>query len=102
MVARRAVATLDTERHTISSALSPAPPPLTELERRVLDAGYPYTMGLDDACDNVRRWLRAEVDRRLRETATPDPVELKCDCGEPFHVGARYAGEGERRARPRT
>ena len=57
----------------------------------VLAADIPLDVGIDDACDRVRAWLRSEIDRRLRETVTPDPVELKCDCGEPVAVSVRYA-----------
>ena len=31
--------------------------------------GYPSSLGIDTACENVRRWLRAEIDRRMRELA---------------------------------
>ncbi len=42
-------------------------PPLTRLEEMVLAADVDYRLGIDEACENVRVWLRAEVDRRLRE-----------------------------------
>lgn len=52
------------------------PPPLTKLERMVLDCGYPTTVGLDTAADKVRRWLRAEIDRQahVRRLSLPQSV----------------------------
>ena len=69
-----------------------APPPMTRLETMVLAADIPLDLGIDDACDRVRAWLRSEIDRRLRETVTPEPVELACpDCGEVVDVSASSA-----------
>jgi hypothetical protein len=43
-------------------------PPLTRLERLVLDSGiYFPELGFDATCDLYRAALRAEIDRRLRE-----------------------------------
>ena len=58
-----------TPRALGSERASAGTPPLTELERRVLAGGYDPLMGIEVASNNVRRWLRAEVDRRLRELA---------------------------------
>jgi hypothetical protein len=69
----------------------PAPPPLTELERRVLAAGVGLGIGIDRACENVRRWLRVEIAKRLRELAEVEPVETPCrGCGEPVEVSPSH------------
>ncbi len=44
-----------------------APRPLTRLEEMVLAADVDYRLGIDEACENVRAWLRAEIEKRLRE-----------------------------------
>ena len=67
-------------------------PPLTKLERMVLDAGYPSSMGIDQACENVREWMRQEIDRRLREVAKKERVEVvRRVCGSPTDVSQSHA-----------
>ena len=57
--------------------LPPALPPLTRLEELVLDnvPFDPTTPSLDVQVEPVRRWLRSEVDRRLREVARKERVD---------------------------
>ncbi len=58
----------------------------------VLAADIDYRLGIDEACENVRRWLRAEIDRRLREVAKKETVEVVCGvCGEPTDVSTGHA-----------
>ena len=75
--------------------LPPPPPPLSRLEELVLDnvPSDPATPSFEEQCARVRRWLRAEVDTRLRATVPKTPmVERRCsECGERFEVSERRA-----------
>jgi len=55
-------------------------PPLTRLERLMLDSGQEvwFELGFDQACDRFRQYLRDEIDRRLRELARFERVEVVC------------------------
>ena len=70
-----------------------APPPLTRLEQAVLDhADFDVSMSFDEQCENVRRWLRSEIENKLREVAKTDTVELVCGvCGSPTDVSRGHA-----------
>ena len=46
----------------------------------------------EEQCERFRNYLRAEVDRRLRELAKSERVELACRrCGEPTDVSQSHA-----------
>ena len=69
-------------------------PPLTKLERLVLDQGADFfnELGFEGTCERVRVWLRAEVDRRLREVAKAERVEVACrTCGKLTDVSRSHA-----------
>ena len=49
----------------------------------------------------IRAYLRREVDLRLRELATAEPLELPCpDCGAPVEVSPSYHEKVRRGAAP--
>ena len=62
--------------------------PSAKLLSLVQRCSIPYAeVPLADQLENVREYLRAEVDGRLREMAAKDPVERPCrTCGTPVEV----------------
>jgi hypothetical protein len=90
-------------RHSIPSVPPPAPPPLTKLERLVLDSGvYFLELGFDGTCDLYRAALRDAIDRRLRELARLERVEVVCSsCGEIMDVSPSHAEKLNSRPAPR-
>ena len=83
----------DHQRTYARTALPPpAPPPFSRLEWLFLSSGYDVREGgFDEQVERVRRWLRAEVDRRLRELAKTEPVPFPCPaCGELVEVSTSY------------
>ena len=47
---------------------------------------------LVEQLENVRQYLRAEVDKRLRELAAKDPIERPCrTCGAPVEISPSTA-----------
>ena len=71
----------------IANVLPPPPPPLTRLEEMVLDSVPfdPDTPSLDVQVERFRAYLRVEVDRRLREVAKGEQVELPPPQVRPGH-----------------
>jgi hypothetical protein len=59
------------------------PGDMTRLERLAEQAGLEH--------DELRAYLSAEVERRLRAQAGREWVELLCDCGEPVEVSREHA-----------
>ena len=93
----------------------PVPPPLTELERLVLDADCDIQLGFDQVCENVRVWLRSEISVRrapapqaARNTArglrcptrmTGRSSTAQCVAFGDFSLGMAWARQGGSRAR---
>jgi len=71
----------------------PGPPPDSSFELLVLGLGIPPAeVGLLEQFERVRAHLRREVDRRRREVAKEDQVELACaSCGEVTERSPTYA-----------
>ena len=82
----------------------PEMPPLSRLEQLVLDSGQEvwFELGFDQTCDRYRVYLRNEIDRRLRELARKEPVEVVCSsCGEIMDVSPSHAEKLSSRPAPR-
>ncbi len=72
--------------------LPPSMPPLSPLEELVADCYDIHDGSFDEQCERVRRWLRAEIDQRLREAAKKERVEVACRiCGAPTDVSQSHA-----------
>lgn len=73
------------------------------MERLLLEAGFDVHQGsIDEQCDRVRAWLRAEIDRRMRELARMERVEVVCSsCGEIMDVSPSHAEKLGSRPAPR-
>ena len=75
-----------------------APPPLSSLEPLVLEADIDYRLSFDEACANVRRWLRSEIgarraqahaaDNRVPRRVPPTAEEMRWAAEQPPEVRA--------------